>query len=172
MRWILRGICLTAAILAIFALLAREAFVDSKATVLGSPTTENEQAGQDQDSPKEPAASAGAPGSETSATDDDGAPLENGMIRALDQMLDQTSSVLGDEEDGLRESLVDADALLTQIKRDNRRAIREANRQVRVPGRRSPNILLIVAEGLSANDLLSGPVEEVPLPNLRSLAGA
>jgi arylsulfatase A-like enzyme len=75
---------------------------------------------------------------------------ENPLVRGLQDVLEATP--LRDESE-LDDSLLEADELLSRIKRENRDAIRQANRQVRLRGPGSPNILLIVAPGLDRSDL-------------------
>lgn len=57
-------------------------------------------------------------------------------------------------QDGLADGLIAAEDELSRQKHENRRALREANRQVRVgAARQSPNLILISAEGLGYGDL-------------------
>ena len=86
------------------------------------------------------------------AADDVVPTAENPFIRALEQLVG-SSPVLEQEQDALQEQLTEADDILTRAKRDNLSALRQANRQVRIRGRNSPNILLIVADELSYDDL-------------------
>lgn len=73
---------------------------------------------------------------------------------------------LGFEEDlqgGLLQQLDDASVQLQKIRRDNRNAIRDVNRQVRL-GRNgsSPNIILIQLERLSPDDLTEEELDDRP----------
>jgi arylsulfatase A-like enzyme len=70
----------------------------------------------------------------------------------------------------LLDNLDDADAALRSIKRQNRDALRQANRQVRLgAAARAPHIVLIVAEQLAVADF-GRPAEGAATPHLDDLA--
>ncbi|MBI1246462.1 hypothetical protein GC197_01300 [bacterium] len=79
--------------------------------------------------------------------------MQNNLTRALDGMLASHGEVFKDSEGGLREQIADADRRLTGIKSDIRTALRNANRQIRVPGQHSPLIMMVVIEGASRADV-------------------
>ena len=93
----------------------------------------------------------------------------------LDSVIDQLQTlspiaVPAEVEDGLQQAN-DALRRLQRIKRDNTRALRDANRQVRVMNpARSPNIVLIVTPRLAANDLGIYGQDPSVTPNLDRLA--
>lgn len=95
--------------------------------------------------------------SEMPSTSEDDNPhvseMQNPLTRSLDGMLASHGEVFKDSEGGLRDQLEDADRRLTGIKSDIRSAMRNANRQVRVPGQNSPLIMMVVLEGVTKDDL-------------------
>lgn len=83
----------------------------------------------------------------------------------------ETMEGLEQDSEGLLKSLDDADKVLTQIRRENRIALENANRQVRVPGpARSPNIVMIVSPRLGWGDLGAYGQTKIPTPHLDGLA--
>ncbi|MCA9072309.1 MAG: sulfatase-like hydrolase/transferase [Planctomycetaceae bacterium] len=92
------------------------------------------------------------------------------LIGALRSQI-ETMDGLGEQSDELLQSLDDAEKVLTQIRRENRVALENANRQVRVHNSgRSPNIVLIVAPRLGWGDLGAYAQTKIPTPHLDSLA--
>lgn len=79
--------------------------------------------------------------------------LKNDLTRSLDGMIQSHDEVFQDSETGLRERLEEADQRLSSIKSEIRGALRNANRQIRPPGRRSPTVLLVLLEGMTKADL-------------------
>lgn len=79
--------------------------------------------------------------------------MQNPLTRALDGMLASHGEVFKDSESGLRDQIEDADRQLSGIKSDIRSAMRNANRQVRVPGQNSPLVMMVVLEGVSKDEL-------------------
>ncbi len=79
--------------------------------------------------------------------DDIEPPAKNPMMRGLETVLEALpeNESLDESRPSLREELRGADSLLSQIKAENLAAIKEANRQQRVLGQDSPNVLLLVA---------------------------
>ena len=99
------------------------------------------------------------------------------MLGAFGALVDQQSEVFGDTDSGVRRELDSglsvADDILANAREANRRAIREANRQVRWVDR-SPALLVILVPGLSREAL--GCYREVvdaasPSPAIDRLAG-
>lgn len=87
--------------------------------------------------------------------DDGAASQPGGLLDVLRQTVD-LSPVFDQTgvQEGLSEGLANAADQLNRQKRDNRNAIREANRQVRIgAARSSPNLVLISVEGLGYGDL-------------------
>ncbi|MFO0819864.1 MAG: sulfatase-like hydrolase/transferase [Pirellulales bacterium] len=85
------------------------------------------------------------------ASDDRRAP-QSAMVRALSGVVSQNSDVFGDADSELQDSLAQADKILTDSRTSARQALRNVNRQVRLPGR-SPHLLLVSVAGLSTHDL-------------------
>ena len=79
--------------------------------------------------------------------------MQNPLTRALDGMLASQGEVFKDSENGLRDQIEDADRRLSGIKSDIRSAMRNANRQIRVPGQNSPLVMMVVLEGVSKDEL-------------------
>ena len=79
--------------------------------------------------------------------------MQNPLTRALDGMLASHGEVFKDSEGGLRDQIEDADRRLSGIKSDIRSAMRNANRQIRVPGQNSPLVMMIVLEGVTKDEL-------------------
>lgn len=88
------------------------------------------------------------------AADDLGNAAENPLIRGVGELINN-SPILNKNEtaDDLRTSLENADATLSRVKRENRDALRQINRQVRIRNRNSPNIILLTIAGLTTAEL-------------------
>jgi arylsulfatase A-like enzyme len=79
--------------------------------------------------------------------------MKDGLIRELKEALDKIQGLTGrdpDKEDGF---LRDADAALTRIREENRRALDQAMRQVRIVDCHCPNIVLFLLNGVGYGDL-------------------
>jgi len=96
-------------------------------------------------------------------------PLIRGVQKLLDTALGATDS-FDEEREDLGQSLIDADSMLTRIKQENRSAIRQASRQVRIPGPGSPNLILIVGEGFTSQQLSCYQPTAESTPNIDRLA--
>lgn len=99
--------------------------------------------------------------------------LNNPMLRELRKYVENAEDFdeLGTEPKDLLKSLDDADRVLTRIQQENRIALRNANRQVRVmTPHRSPNIVLVVAPRLGIGDLGSYGQTKIATPHLDALA--
>ena len=79
--------------------------------------------------------------------------LDNDLTRSLDQMAAAHGEVFEGADADLQDRLADADHRLSSIKSEIRTAMRNANRQVRLPGQSSPLIMLVVLEGISKDEL-------------------
>ncbi len=160
MRWLLRSLLLGAVAVIALGLFARGFLVEAKHWVLGSSqviatTTSTNQARVEQ-----------AATTHTRRT---------GLVRALDELLQSLPAATREELEqhlgggSLSEQLRTADAALARIKAETQVALREANRQVRVAGR-SPNVVLVVVEGLDRADLGVYGQQRIQTPNLDRLA--
>jgi len=147
MYWIGRSIVLFALLVIAAAILWPDAW-RSQATSNPGPT-----ASADEDAaPKLPDLAEAAQG----MSDDDNphiSDMQNPLTRALDGMLASHGEVFKDSENGLRDQIADADRRLSGMKSDIRSAIRNANRQIRVPGQNSPLVMLVVLEGVTKDEL-------------------
>lgn len=106
------------------------------------------------------AAPAGAPSSNDTdpgtPPDDAVPPPKSGVIGALRELV-KSSSVFEEagQSQGLDEMLTEADELLDRVRAENRDALRQVNRQVRLGS--SVNMLLITVSQLNAADLADSP---------------
>ncbi len=100
-------------------------------------------------------------------------PLENPLMRGIGDFVN-TSPVFEDQQatDDLRTTIRQADQTLSRVKRENRDALRQMNRQVRIRGRNSPNVILLVVEGLTSDDLGCYGNADAATANIDALAGA
>jgi hypothetical protein len=105
------------------------------------------------------------------ADDVDSSSLKHPLTRSLGQMIEGNRELfdqLGAQ--GLGDSLAEADALLWETKQSNQNALREANRQVRIAGN-SPNVVLVVIEGLQWNPEQGLEPFAAAMPALYRIAG-
>ncbi len=164
MVWVLRGICIAA--VAVVASVATWQYLESRAerpqaqavpvapAVNAAPA--NEPGGDG--SPVVPGGfPTGLPGGLSDAADgfsdadDVASGLKNPLTRSLGQMIEGNREFLEQAGAGdLGNSLMAADEILWEAKQRNFEAIRQANRQQRLPGR-SPNLVLITVEGLGCS---------------------
>ncbi len=85
--------------------------------------------------------------------DDTGNAFKTPLARGLSGLLQATEAVVPEAgEQGLGEQVQRADDFLYEVKQQNRNAIRQANRQVRLR-RTSPDLVLITIPGLTCNHL-------------------
>ncbi len=98
-----------------------------------------------------------------------GVEAKNPLIRGLSQLL-EASPVIEDESNDLQQGLSQADSILSQIKEENRQALRDLNRQIPLGPQRSPNILILVADDLGYGDLGVYGQQVIETPNLDALA--
>lgn len=91
------------------------------------------------------------------------------MISALGSVIEQGDALLGPLGDQLQDDLARADSALSETKRKNRDAIQQAGRRVRLPGR-SPHILLVLVQGLTADTIHCYHEAAAPTPGFDALA--
>lgn len=163
MHWIGRSIVLLALLVIAAAIFWPDAWRTDRSTLPSTPTAAGETA-----APMMPGGASDMP----SLSEDDNphvSEMQNPLTRALDGMLASHGEVFKDSEGGLRDQIEDADRRLTGIKSEIRSAMRNANRQVRVPGQNSPLVMMVVLEGVTKEDLgFYGQPGKTPL--LESLA--
>lgn len=87
------------------------------------------------------------------ASTSQGRDYESPILGGIDGLLDAQAEILGEEPEGLRGALGEADATLTRIKRSNAVALRDLSRQVRVAGPSSPNLIIALEHGVSSEDV-------------------
>ncbi|WDI40801.1 sulfatase-like hydrolase/transferase [Bremerella sp. P1] len=147
MHWIGRSIVLLALLVIAAAIFWPDAWRAGSGNIPNKPLAEAESSGQT------------VPGfvsdAESMTADDNPhvSDMKNPLTRALDGMLASHGEVFKDSEDGLRDRIEDADRRLSGVKSDIRSAMRNANRQVRVPGQNSPLVMLVVLEGVAKDEL-------------------
>jgi arylsulfatase A-like enzyme len=79
--------------------------------------------------------------------------LKDGLIRELKKAFDAIDG-LGDQDPNREDGFLrDADAALTRIREENRRALEQARRQVRIVDCHCPNIVLFLLNGVGYGDL-------------------
>ncbi|PHS12712.1 MAG: hypothetical protein COA78_07960 [Blastopirellula sp.] len=181
MRWLPRVILLVSIFVIAIALLRPEslqgvkAWFQSKPAVVedkvGSNPEQNSNLGSSESSVTETVSA--DPVVESGETEDDAKPenqLQNPLIRSLSGVIEGNEKVFGDAQGSLQDDLIAADQLLTRAKITNRSAIAEANRQRRIRGPRSPNIVLLVCDGISPKDAGCYGNENAKTPNLDAIA--
>ena len=82
----------------------------------------------------------------------DGQTERTPVIEALGDFVDHNGRIFQPVQAQLQADLEQANAILLDTKRTNHEALRQANRRIRLPGR-SPNLLLVIFEGLSCDSL-------------------
>jgi len=130
---------------------------------------------------REPDASTDSNGKKTPALADDAAPpvgtdegpggdASNPLIRGFRNLLGASPLIEDDSE--LQQGLLQADSILSEVKAENRRALRDLNRQIPGPPQRSPNILIVVADRLGYGDVGAYGQAWFETPHLDALAAA
>jgi len=147
MHWIGRSIVLLALLVIATAIFWPDAWRTVRSGGAQQPTAEEETAAE---LPTEPVVD---PQATTADDNPHVSEMQNPLTRALDGMLASHGEVFKDSEDGLRDQIEDADRRLSHIKSDIRSAMRNANRQVRIPGQNSPLVMMVVLEGATKDDL-------------------
>jgi arylsulfatase A-like enzyme len=97
------------------------------------------------------------------------------LFRAVDELLDRLSPEMqreladGRDPDTLRRQLLEADDILARVQDENRQALRQANRQVRVASR-ATHVVLVVVEGLKQSDLSAYGQTPIATPEIDHIA--
>lgn len=95
------------------------------------------------------------------------AELQDPMVQRLGRALIDGNPVYEQLDEStrlqLQQTIERADAILSETRRDNRRALREANRQPRLRRGRTPNLVVILTTGISPERLRN---PRKPLPDL------
>lgn len=91
------------------------------------------------------------------------------LVRGLTQVLKATP-LENEHKDSIRSQMDEADELLYHTKQQNRAAMRDAFRQNRMRGVSSPNIIMIVADGLALSDLSCFGPSAIHTPNIDRVA--
>lgn len=105
---------------------------------------------------KAPRSGAGAPSSgqaakQPTAGDES---LKDALVRKLKEALEDADDVTDEDRKTASQILRDADATLSRIREENRRALEQANRQVRIRGSgRNPNVVLFLLHDVGYGDL-------------------
>ncbi|NLF71447.1 MAG: sulfatase-like hydrolase/transferase [Candidatus Anammoximicrobium sp.] len=84
---------------------------------------------------------------------DDEESLKDALVRKLKEALDSADDVADEDRDTADRILRDADRALTRIREENRRALEQMNRQVRIKDGRSPNVVLFLLHDVGYGDL-------------------
>lgn len=79
--------------------------------------------------------------------------LKDALVRKLKEALDSADDVADEERDMANQILRDADKTLTRIREENRRALEQVNRQVRIRDAHSPNVVLFLLHDVGYGDL-------------------
>jgi len=118
------------------------------------------------DKAKSPAGSAAA---KSAAEGDEN--LRDTLVRRLKEALAPIENILPDQNrDAVNQTRRDADAALTRIREENRRALQQVNRQVRIVNHHSPNIVLFLLNGVGYGELGSYGQELIETPVADALA--
>jgi arylsulfatase A-like enzyme len=107
---------------------------------------------------------------ESEQPDDVRSRAKNPLIRGIRDVLKSSTDPNNTTIQDLDEELLSADEQLTRVKQQNREAIKNANRQVRLKGQRSPNIILLVARELGYGDLGCYGQRKIETPYIDLLA--
>ncbi len=79
--------------------------------------------------------------------------LKDALIRKLKEALDAADDITGQDRDAADQVLRDADVALARIREENRRALEQVNRQVRIVNGHCPNVVLFLLNGVGYGDL-------------------
>lgn len=82
-----------------------------------------------------------------------GQTLRDSLTRKLKEALDAAEGITGEDRDTATRILEEADAALTRIREENRRALEQANRQVRIVNNHCPNVVLFLLNGVGYGEL-------------------
>jgi len=121
---------------------------------------------------KAPAGSAGTPSRRPTAKQpaarDEG--LQDALVRKLKEALDSADDVTDEDRDTANQILREADPILTRIREENRRALEQVNRQVRIADGRSPNVVLFLLHDVGYGDLGCYGQKEIHTPVMDLMA--
>lgn len=84
---------------------------------------------------------------------EDSEELRDSLVRKVKEALDAAEGVLDRDRDSANQILREADATLSRIREENRRALEQVNRQVRLVNHTCPNIVLFVLNGVGYGEL-------------------
>ena len=157
LRWtngttVVRGVCTVCGVLILLGLFAPHVLLPLQPQGFSSPRPSNLTPQVTAES------SVGDPGARpgTEQPNGGGATVEpaerSPLINAFGDLVDQNARGLGPMQTQLQADLDTANGLLLDAKRSNQAALRQANRHIRQPGR-SPNLLLVILEGVSCDSL-------------------
>jgi arylsulfatase A-like enzyme len=83
----------------------------------------------------------------------EGESLKDAFVRKLKEALDGADDLTDEDRDSTNQTLRQADEVLTRIRQENRRALEQVNRQVRLANGRSPNVVLFLLHDVGYGDL-------------------
>jgi arylsulfatase A len=111
------------------------------------------------------------PSAKEPASDKDG--LKDALLRELKEAFDALDGMAGEDSDREDGFLRDADAALTRIREENRRALAQARRQVRILDCHCPNIVLFLLNGVGYGDLgaYGQPLIKTPIADILAAQG-
>lgn len=109
---------------------------------------------------------------EKDGIDADQPDAKNPLIRGIGEVLNNNPALEDDAKNSLRDQLKQADDILSDIKSQNRNALKEINRQQRTRRSTSPNIVLLIINDLALTDLTSFGGAGVHTPHIDRLAAA
>lgn len=95
-------------------------------------------------------------------------PASNPLVRGVREFLG--SNPVLEETEELAQSLMEADRILDDVKRENQDALRQLTRKPRVEPARPPHVVLIVADDLGFGDLGCYGQQQIRTPHLDRLA--
>jgi arylsulfatase A-like enzyme len=90
--------------------------------------------------------------------------LRDAFVRKLQEALDVTDGIPGQDREATNQLLRDADATLTRIRDENRRALEQVNRQVRIVNHHCPNIVLFLLNGVGYGELGAYGQQQIKTP--------
>lgn len=118
-------------------------------------------------------AQSGVVAPESKQANGDSGTFKDSLVRKLKEALDAADDIGGEERDTANQVLRDADAALTRIREENRRALEQANRQVRIVDCHCPNIVLFLLNGVGYGELgaYGQPLIKTPIADLLACEG-